>query len=272
MGVMTPSSSAAVIRGDLHVHSSHSACDHPAGAMFGLENACGRRAIEEMTLLARRGGMEYFALVNHASDPTHPHQADRVTNEKILHHLNEVLLVNARLPLRSATVLAGVEASLLPDGTLDVDNAILSHLDLVIVSRHGGPRQLPQRITHAFLRAMDNPHVDIIGHPTRFLGDLSLRQWEGIVRKARATQTAIEFNLRVPFDPALARLVADERVMVALGSDTHRETRGEKVVVSKRNAHARRLVRSLLASGVKAGQILNLQPFAAVQRWLQRRR
>lgn len=260
------------IRGDFHVHSSHSGCDHPAGRLFDVKGSCGRRAIVEMTDLARRGGMEYFALVNHASDPAHPRVADRQTNEKIIHHLTEVLLLNAQAHRNRSTILAGVEASVLPDGQIDVDDAILSHLDVVIVSRHGGPPQLPQRITASLLRAMENPHVDIIGHPTRYLERLTLAQWEALIRRAVRTQTAIEFNLRQPFRSALARVVASEGALVALGSDTHRETRDAALLVSRRGTAARRLLQQLLAAGVRQRSILNLKPLPAVLAWLRHRR
>lgn len=260
-----------VIRGDLHVHSSHSDCDHHAGALFTLGARCGKQAIAEMSQLASAGGMEYFALVNHASDPVQPHHADRFVNEKILFHLRETILHNARRSRKGATVLAGVEASILPYGDLDVDNAILSHLDIVIVSRHGGPRQLPVRITQNFLRVMKNPHVDVIGHPTRYLDTLSVAQWEEIVRQAEVTKTAIEFNLRIPFDETLAKLVAAANVMVVLGSDTHRETRGENVLVTQRNRRAQSLVQKLLRAGISPRQILNLKPLPEVMAWLHRR-
>ncbi|MBI3115360.1 MAG: hypothetical protein HYZ09_02625 [Candidatus Kerfeldbacteria bacterium] len=259
------------LRGDLHVHSSHSACDHEVGSLFSRDTACGRSAIAEMAALTKDGGMEYFALVNHASDPARPHYADRLVNEKILYHLHEIILYNARRPHGSAAVLAGVEASVLDYGDLDVDNHILSHLDVVIVSRHGGPHQLPARITANFLKVMENPHVDILGHPTRYLDALSEANWERIMQKAVVTDTAIEFNLRIPFDERLARLAAQTGVMISLGSDTHRETRGQGIVVSKRNARARTLIRQLLAVGVKTRQILNLKPLPTLLAWLQRR-
>lgn len=260
-----------VIRGDLHVHSSHSDCDHHAGALFAPGERCGQRSIAEMSRLATAGGMEYFALVNHASDPIQPHHADRFVNEKILFHLRETILLNARRRGRAATVLAGVEASILPYGDLDVDNAVLSHLDLVIVSRHGGPRQLPIRITNNFRRVMANPHVDVIGHPTRYLEALSLAQWEAIVSQAQATKTAIEFNLRVPFNETLAKLVAAAGVMVVLGSDTHRETRGENILVTQKDRRALGVLGKLLRAGVAPDQILNLKPLPEVMAWLHRR-
>lgn len=259
------------IRGDLHVHSSHSRCDHPAGSLYTDGTACGRTAIEEMAQLAAASGMEYFALVNHASDPARPHHADAVTNAKILHHLTEILQLNRRLGRGRARILAGIEASLLPDGTLDVDHTILSHLDLVIVSRHGGPVQLPARIVHAFRKAMENPHVDIIGHPTRSLDRLSLKDWETIVRQAVRTDTAIEFNLRVPFSRPLAQLVAIEGARVALGSDTHRETASEHRLVTAKDPAADELLGNLLASGVRPKQILNLKPFEQLTAWLTER-
>lgn len=224
-----------------------------------------------MARLAAATGVEFLGLLNHASNPARPHHADRSVNEKILHHLNEVLLLNDRRTPGQATVLAGVEASLLPEGGLDVDDNVLSHLDVVIASRHGGPPVLPQRVVAQFLTVMENPHVDILGHPSRYLDRLSLADWETILHQATATRTAIEFNLRLPFSRSSAAIAAAAGTYVALGSDTHRETGAEGRLVAPGAPEAEALLRALLAAGVKRSRILNTWPLPRLQAWLTRR-
>lgn len=268
---MASASRSRVLRGDLHVHSSHLGCPHSYGALYSRSTACGRQAIDEMARRARDTGLAYFAAVNHATDPVRPHHADRSTQEKILLHLNEVLRLNARAERGQAVILAGVETSVLPEGGLDVDDAILSHLDVVIAARHGGPRLLPQRLVAQLLAAMDNPHVDIVGCASRSQAELPLAAWEQLAAQAVVTRTAVEVNVRVPMRGSLLHCLAMSGAYLALGSDAHHEESGVASLVTPSNPAATTLLEAVLGAGVKPARVLNLLPTPRLLAWLASR-
>jgi DNA polymerase (family 10) len=129
--------------------------------------------------------------------------------------------------LKGLTVLAGSEVDILADGRLDLADDCLARLDVVIASLHSQLQQDEDEATRRVIRAMENPHVDIIGHPTaRWLlrregARLTL---DKVVDAARANGVALEINSqphRLDLCDSHARLARDRGVKLSINSDAH---------------------------------------------------
>jgi DNA polymerase (family X) len=134
------------IRGDLHCHTTWSD---------------GRASVEEMGLAARERGYEYLAICDH----TPAVGAVRgLTPADVRRQGEEIAAANQRLaPFR---VLRGIECDILPDGRLDLPDAVLAELDWVQASVHGGQRMPRKEMTQRVEEALRNPFVRCLSHPT----------------------------------------------------------------------------------------------------------
>ena len=134
------------VRGDLHTHTTWSD---------------GRQTVEEMGRAARDRGYEYLAICDH----TPAVGAVRgLTPDDVRRQGEEILAANEALaPFR---VLRGIECDILPDGRLDLPDAVLAELDWVQASVHGGQRMPRREMTKRVLEAVRNPHVRCLSHPT----------------------------------------------------------------------------------------------------------
>jgi DNA polymerase (family 10) len=124
-------------------------------------------------------------------------------------------------------LLAGVECDIRPDGTLDLSDECLAHLDLVVASVHSALHQDEAQMTDRLLRAIENPWVDAIGHPT---GRLLLRREQArvdvdrLVGAAARHGVALEINAqadRLDLSDVNARLARDRGVTLLVSSDAH---------------------------------------------------
>ena len=187
------------LRGELHCHSTWS--------------ADGKNTIEEMARAAKAFGYRYLCLTDHS----HYLREGRLELQ-----WKEIDEVNARVkPFR---VLRGIEANIRADGSLDVADEVLSELDWVIASLHTAFDRDP---TERILGAIDNPHVDCIGHLTgrRLLKrDGAAVDVERIVERAAETGTALEINSqpdRLDLRDTHARLAGEAGVRIPLTTDAH---------------------------------------------------
>ncbi|KLK88821.1 phosphotransferase [Methanoculleus sediminis] len=189
------------VRGDLHAHTTWSD---------------GRQSLEDVAEAGDRRGYEYIVITDHSS---------KVRGEALAKQQAEIERVNRRHDCR---LLAGSEVDIRSDGTLGYENRILADLDLVIASVHSGFSQDRDVLTRRILTAIENEHVDIIGHPTgRLLGrrppyavDL-----ERVVKHAAATGTALEINAsphRLDLEDIYIWHAKKEGVKLAAGTDAHR--------------------------------------------------
>ncbi|MEA2521032.1 MAG: polymerase [Actinomycetota bacterium] len=164
------------IRGDLHTHTN-------------LTD--GVASLEEMVAAAAARGYDYYAVTDHAPDLA----MQRMTTEKILDQRERLRLFQERYP--DLTLLHGTELNIGPGGELDWPDEFLADFDLTVASVHSHFTQTREEMTARVLRAIENPHVDIIGHlTTRKVGgrppvDLDL---EAIFEAAGRTGTALEVN------------------------------------------------------------------------------
>jgi DNA polymerase (family 10) len=187
------------LRGDLHAHTTWS--------------ADGRNTVEEMALAARSRGYAYLAITDHS----HYRREGRLERQTA-----EIDALNERLaPFR---LLRGIEANIRATGELDVEDEALAERDWVVASIHSG---LGKDHTERVLAAMENPHVDCIGHLTgRKLGkrDPADVDLERIVAKAVETGTALELNSqpdRLDLRDAHARYAGEAGVRLVVNSDAH---------------------------------------------------
>jgi DNA polymerase (family 10) len=165
------------IRGDLHCHTNESD---------------GRDPLEPMVAAARLRGYEYVAITDHSAGRG---IANGLSEERLRAHMASIWSLDRSLA--DIKVLAGSEVDIRADGSLDYPDELLAQLDVVVASVHSAMGQEREKMTDRIIRAMHNPHVDIIGHLTcRLLGerdpvDLDV---EAIFKAAVETKTALEIN------------------------------------------------------------------------------
>ena len=173
----------------------------------------GHNSIEEMASTAKGRGYSFLCLTDHS----HYLRGPRLEGQ-----WREIEEVNARLkPFR---VLRGIEVNIRADGSLDVDDETLAELDWVVASIHTAFDRSP---TERILGAIENPHVDCIGHLT---GRKILKRpgaevdIERVVERAAETGTALEINSqpdRLDMRDTHARLAGEAGVLIPINTDAH---------------------------------------------------
>ncbi len=218
------------IKGDLHAHTTYSD---------------GRDSLEQMALAARERGYAYLAITDHPRG---------TLAEQNL----EIDALNERLkPFR---LLKGVEVNIRIDGSLSLPDEVLAERDWVIASLHAAFDRNP---TERVLAAMDNPHVDMIGHLTarkiniRNPADVSI---ERVVQKALETGTFLEINSqpnRLDLRDSHARMAGESGVKIAVNTDAHQL--GALQHIEMGVAQARR-------AWLTKEQVLNTRSWAQIQK------
>lgn len=197
----------ADILGDLHAHTDWSD---------------GAASLEVMAEAARRKGYRYLVISDHSRGLG---IARGLTAERLREQGAEIQRLNSEYA--DFALLHGVEVEIRGDGSLDLPDDVLAELDVVIASLHSGLRQPKDEITARVVRAMRNPHVDIIGHPLgRILGqrDETAIDVDTLLRVAAETGTALEVNaipLRLDLDDIRIRRAIGMGVRLAINSDAH---------------------------------------------------
>jgi DNA polymerase (family 10) len=196
------------VRGDLHTHTTWSDGDDTA---------------ETMARAALARGYEYVAITDHSRSLKF---AGGVSVEDLWGHAQAVRRLSDRVGIQ---ILIGSEVDILPDGLLDYPDEVLETLDLVIGSIHSRFRMSQAEMTRRVIAAIQNPHLDILGHPTgRLVGqrppfELDL---EAVIEAARQTETVLEINAypdRLDLRDAHVRLARDRGALFEIGTDSHRK-------------------------------------------------
>lgn len=196
------------IKGDLHMHSTWSDGGH---------------SIEEMAKECIRRGYKYMAITDHSQ---YLKVANGLTPERLRKQIEEVRELNKKFD--DFTILTGIEMDILPDGSLDFDDELLSELDLVIASIHSSFSQPTEKIMHRLKTALVNAHVDIIAHPTgRLIGrrDGYSVDIDMLIELAKDTNTALELNAnpnRLDLAAEYLRRAQDAGVKIVINTDAHK--------------------------------------------------
>jgi DNA polymerase (family 10) len=195
------------IQGDLHMHTTWS------------DGALSTAAMVEA---ARAQGFSYVAITDHSKSLG---VAGGLSNEDLLRHAQEIHELDRKLT--GFRVLAGTEVDIRADGTLDYPDEILAQLDFVVGSVHSGFRQDKETMTQRVIRAIRNPHVRVIGHPTgRLIGDRDSYEldFDEVMAEAARTGTCLEVNAhyyRLDLNDVLCRKARESGVRVVISTDSH---------------------------------------------------
>ncbi len=183
----------------------------------------GKLSIRQMAEAAKARGMKILAITDHSASLG---VAGGLSIEEIQAQRDEILAVQAEMG-DSILLLQGCEVEIRADGALDFPDETLARLDLVIASLHSSLRQPRQQITERLLRAIRNPHVDIIAHPTgrmipnREGADLDM---DAVLAAAAEHGVALEINAhpaRLDLDDVYARRAIQAGVRLCINTDAH---------------------------------------------------
>jgi putative hydrolase len=194
-------------RGDLHSHTDWSD---------------GRATVMEMAQAARARGYEYLAITDHSPRIT---VVNGLGPERLA--AQRRLIDDANRELDGITVLQGIEVDILEDGSLDLPDETLAALDIVIASPHMKLRMERGAMTERMLRAVEHPHVDVVGHPTgRRPGSRPGAEYdfEAVFSAAARSGVVMEIDCdpaRMDLSPELAALAASLGCLFSVDSDAH---------------------------------------------------
>ncbi len=195
------------LRCDLHMHTDWSD---------------GRGTLRQMVETAASLGHEYIAITDHSKSSR---VANGLTAERLSAQIQQVREINTEID--GMEVLAGSEVDILKDGSLDFPNELLAQLDIVIASVHEGLSMGESEMTDRIIRAIENPYVTIIGHPTgRVLGHRPgyAVNLEAMADAAAAHGVALEINAapsRLDLEPSAVRQARDRGVLLSVNTDAH---------------------------------------------------
>lgn len=234
------------IRGDVHAHTTASD---------------GAASLEEMAAAARAHGYEYLAITDHSHGLT---IAGGLSPDRLRAQIREIRALQDKLGI---TLLAGSEVDIRADGTLDFDDALLAELDFVIASAHRYNNQDEAAQTARLIRAIENPNVDLIAHPSGRLinkRDPYTVHWDAVFDAARRTETALEINAapeRLDLSDVHARLARDCGVKLMIDTDAHSPANYDLmhygITVARRG-------------WIEAKDVLNTLPLGDFEAWLKR--
>jgi DNA polymerase (family 10) len=196
------------IRGDVHMHTTASD---------------GRNSIREMADAALACGYEYIAITDHSKNLAMTNGLDE---KRALEQIKQVRAVDRQMEGR-IRIFTGIEVDILADGALDLDDEVLAQLDVVIASVHSRFDQSREEMTARVLRAIENPYVRILGHPT---GRLLLRRepfaldMVAVLKRAAELGVAMEHNAspeRLDLNDHDLRLAKEMGCRIVMSSDSH---------------------------------------------------
>jgi DNA polymerase (family 10) len=182
----------------------------------------GNASVAEMLRGARERAWQYIGITDHSQSA---YFAGGMTLEKLLAQLAEIDELNAAS--EGCRVLKGVEADILADGRLDYDEETLERFDFVVGSVHSQFALGQAAMTECVLRALDDPHLTILGHPTGRLllaRDAYAIDVDAVIEKAAEVGAAVELNAdprRLDLDWRYVRRAKERGVTVAIGPDAH---------------------------------------------------
>jgi DNA polymerase (family 10) len=225
----------------------------------------GRASIEEMAEGAEALGFDYLGLADHSKAS---YQANGLNDERVMKMIEQIRAFN-EAGESSVHVFSGIECDILPDGSLDLEEATLASLDYTVMSVHSSFSQSEAEMTARVIRAIEHPATCMLGHPT---GRILLRRepyqidLQKVIDAAIANRVIIEINAnpkRLDMDWRLWRRAAEKGLMCAINPDAH---------TVEGLAHYAAGVNIARKGGIPAEQILNCRDCAGVAQWFSRRK
>ncbi|MDE0634848.1 MAG: DNA polymerase/3'-5' exonuclease PolX [Candidatus Poribacteria bacterium] len=195
------------MRGDLHTHTDWSD---------------GAHTMNDMVAAAINRGFEYYAITDHSVSSS---VANGLDQERLLAQIKHVRELDAAT--EGITILAGSEVDIRRDGTLDFPDEILAQLDVVVASVHSHFTLSEAEMTKRMIRAIENPYIKIIGHPTgRLLGRRPMYpiNLDEVIHAAAENDTILEINgspSRLDLGPEYVRKAKEAGVLIAINTDAH---------------------------------------------------
>jgi len=235
----------ADIRGDLHMHTD--ATD-------------GRDTIRQMAEAALARGLAYVAITDHSKNLAMTNGLD---DARALAHLQRIREVDAELADQyegRIRILSGIEVDILAEGQLDLDDSTLAQMDIVIASVHSRFDQPIEQMTDRILRAIENPHVRILGHPTgrKVLSrEAYAVHIDQILKRAAELGVAVEHNAspaRADLNDLNLRLAKQHGCRITVNTDAHATEELDQM---------RYGITQLRRAWLTPADLLNTQPTAA---------
>jgi len=202
----------ADIRGDLHMHT---------------EATDGRDSIRQMAEAALARGLSYIAITDHSKNLAMTNGLD---DARALAHIKRIREVDAEMQQEHGgriRVLPGIEVDILADGALDLEDSTLAQMDIIVASVHSHFAQPLEEMTARVLRALENPHVRILGHPTgrKVLSrEAYAINIDTILRRAAELGVAVEHNAspaRSDLNDLNLRLAKEHGCKIVVDTDAH---------------------------------------------------
>jgi len=235
------------IRGDLHMHTT--ATD-------------GTASIREMADAAKQRGLKYIAITDHSQ---RVHMANGLDAERLRQHWKDIDAVRSQV--QGIDILCGIECDILEDATLDLPDEVLSEADWVIAVLHYGLSQPAEQINKRLLNAINNPHVDALGHLTgRLIGKRqgAAVNYEDVFKAAADNGVLLEINAhpsRLDIDDVHAAGAKDRGIPIVINTDAH--STGGLDVMQYGIAQARR-------AGLEKTHVANTRTLKQFQNLLRR--
>lgn len=196
------------IKGDCHMHT---------------KETDGANTMEEMIEQAIKLGREYIAFTDHSKELKF---INGLNEERYLKQIKKIEKMN-KIYGKKIRILSGAELNILDSGDVDIKDSTLKQMDVVVASIHSGFKEPIEKITKRTLKAMENPHIDIIGHPTgRILGqreELKIN-FKEVFKKARETGTCLEvdsYPTRMDIKDIYIREAVNNKVRLVINTDSH---------------------------------------------------
>jgi DNA polymerase (family 10) len=195
------------IKGDLHIHSNWSD---------------GTSSIEEIARAAQKRGYQYVVICDHSKSLRIAHGLDE---SRLMEQIEEIDRINEKM--KGFQILKGSEVDILADGKLDFPEKILEKLDIVIGAIHSGFKQDKAKMTKRITRALENPYIHILAHPSgRLLGarDPYEIEIEELMEAAKKFGKALEINAyfeRLDLNDIHCRKAKEMGIRVSIGTDAH---------------------------------------------------
>ena len=203
------------LQGDVHMHTVETD---------------GRNTIEEMAQAALERGYKYMAITDHSKNLAF---ANGLDDKRAVEHIAKIHAADDAID--GIRIFAGIEVDILADGSLDLSDDVLAQMDVVIASVHSHFNQSPEEMTERLLKAVANPNVSIVGHPT---GRLLLRRdaypfdMDKVLQAAARHKVAMELNAypdRLDLCDRHLRQAKQHGVKIVVNTDSHHTTHMEKI-------------------------------------------